>query len=265
MFCKIPPHPSLEKVIDYYWVEKNGRSSIKVLPDGTARILFNLGNPIKIINAEGERNTLQGNWIVGSYSRYYVMEQMDNTHIIGVKFKQGGAFCFIKLPIHRFTNKVVEFSKILNGESIEMTKLLLKSKCEQDVKKYLDRYFIVKIDTYDGAFDIVDFTISKVKVNGSPALIKNLCQAANISNKHLITLFNEKVGLSPKLIHRINKFLKVVDFIHKDNDNNWIEIAYQCEYYDQAHLINDFRYFSGLSPKKYADLYTTEGLRILIP
>lgn len=34
---------------------------------------------------------------------------------------------------------------------------------------------------------------------------------------------------------------------------NWASIAFDTGYYDQAHFINDFRDFSGFTPKQYVN------------
>lgn len=264
MIKKITPHPSIGKVVDYYWIEKQESENVKILPDGTLSILFNLGSPIKIVGANGVHNDLENNLIIGTHKKYYSLQKDEGNYLIGIKFKQGGAYHFFKFPVAQFSNKIASLNEILNGESEQLREILQAKKTSDDIKKILDRYLLMKIDQLNGAFDIVDFAINKVKVNGSPALIKNLCEAANISNKHLIALFNEKVGLSPKLVHRINKFLKVIELIQDKKVINWSEIAYQCQYYDQAHLINDFRNFSGISPKKYHDNLRANGLRIVV-
>ena len=68
--------------------------------------------------------------------------------------------------------------------------------------------------------------------------------------------------MSPKVLHRINKFIKVIDLLQKQALINWPQIANECQYYDQAHLINDFKTFSGLSPKKYYENENATGLRV---
>jgi len=78
----------------------------------------------------------------------------------------------------------------------------------------------------------------------------------------LISLFNKKVGLSPKLLYRINKFKKVIDLLQGNKKVNWTEVAYECNYYDQAHLINEFKRFSGLSPTEYLENENAIDLRV---
>lgn len=264
MITKIIPHPCLDKIIDYYWIEKNGKSSVKVLPDGTTSIIFNLGNPIDVLGINGDYKGISNNVIVGTQRKHYTVEEKNDTYIIGIKFTQGGAYHFFKLPMLKFSNQIIDLKDVLNGESEKIRGLLRDAEGLDEVKKVLDYYLLIKADMLSGTSDIVDFAIKSVKAEGSPASIKELCETANISNKHLISLFNKKVGLSPKIIQRLNKFIKVIHTIQSRKEISWPQVAYECNYYDQAHLINEFKTFSGLSPKNYYDAENNDGLRVRI-
>ena len=263
MITKIDPHPCLNKTIEYYWIEKNGVSSVKILPDGTTSVIFNIGSPINISDNQGDYAELSNNLIVGAHKKYYLIKESTETHLIGIKFKQGGAYHFLKLPMMEFSDKIINLHDVLNGESERLREMLVEAKSEEQIRILLNQYFLKKVDIKSKSSDIVDYAIANVKVNGSPTSIKDLCESANISNKHLITLFNQKVGFPPKLIHRLNKFIKVIELIQQKNQVNWPEIAFECNYYDQSHLINDFKGFSGLSPKNYYENENAHGLRVI--
>lgn len=262
MITKILPHPCLALTVEYYWVEKTGKSRVKILPDGTTSIIFNVGSPIRISDINGNSAKLSDNLLIGTHKSYYVLEENEGTHMIGIKFKQGGAYNFFKLPMMQFSNKIVNLTDVLNGETEKLRTKLVVTENIEDVKKVLDYYFFLKVDRLNRASGIVDFAINKVKVNETTTSIKDLCKAANVSNKHLISLFKQKVGVSPKVLHRINKFIKVIDLLQKRSLVNWPQVAYECQYYDQAHLINDFKSFSGISPKKYFENENASGLRV---
>lgn len=264
MITKIIPHPCLDKIIDYYWIEKNGKTSVKVLPDGTTSIMFNLGNPIDVNGINGNYKEVANNIVVGAQRKYYTVNELNDTYIIGIKFTQGGAYHFFKLPMLKFSNKVINLQDVLNGESEKIRGLLRDAEGVDEIKKVLDYYLLIKADMLSGTSDIVDFAIKRVKADGSPSLIKDLCETANISNKHLISLFNKKVGVSPKILQRLNKFIKVIHTIKSRKEISWPQVAYECNYYDQAHLINDFKAFSGLSPKHYYDAEYNDELRVRI-
>jgi AraC-like DNA-binding protein len=68
-----------------------------------------------------------------------------------------------------------------------------------------------------------------------------------ISSRQLERRFKSRVGLLPKLFCRMQRFQRVFQEIDEDRPN-WVEAAMSCGYYDQAHLIRDFRDFSGKTP-----------------
>lgn len=262
MISKLPPHPCLSKIVDYYWIEQNGSNRVRVLPDGTASIVFNLGSPVNIFGINGEYKNLESQFMIGTQKKYYILEEVNNTFLVGIKFTQGGAYSMIRKPMKDFSDKLVDLEEVVDCDVREIRKQIRKAKGESEIKKLLDYFMIIKTDMIEGNIKVVDTALKEVKENSSPALIKSFCEKENISNKHLISLFNKKVGVSPKLLQRLNKFTKVIFAVQNRKDFNWSELAYEFNYYDQAHLINEFKSFSGISPKVYLRNKDVSGLRI---
>ncbi len=261
MITKLPPHPCLTKIVDYYWIEQNGSNRVRVLPDGTASIVFNLGSPVNVFWINGDYRNLDNQFMIGTQKKYYILEEVNNTFLVGIKFTQGGAYHMIKKPMKEYSNKLVDLQEVVDCDIKEIRKQIRKARDSSEIKKLLDYFMLIKTDMLDGNIKVVDNALKEVKENSSPALIKSFCEKENISNKHLITLFNKKVGLSPKILQRLNKFTKVIYAVQNRKQFNWTQLAYEFNYYDQAHLINEFKSFSGISPKEYCR-NKISGLRI---
>jgi len=265
MLVKLPPHVCLDHVIDYYWIEKNNVGSVKVLPDGTTSILFNLGESLGVANDKTEKQHLTHDLIIGAHKKYYTLLENPDTHIVGVKFKQGGAFHFFNMHQKDFSHQIINLHDVLNGESESLRDQLIVPQEPEDIKRILDHYMLIKVGHSNKSTNLVSSLMDKVQVTDSRTSIRDLSEHAHISHKHLITLFNQIVGLPPKLVHRLNKFTKVLDVIQNKEKVNWPQVAFECQYYDQAHLINEFKTFSGLSPRKYFNNENAQGLRVVMP
>ena len=81
--------------------------------------------------------------------------------------------------------------------------------------------------------------------------IAQISNKVGYSQKHLIKLFRDNVGVTPKEFLKIIRFQKTIEEIAAAKEIEWTAIANECGYYDQAHFINDFKIFSGFTPRKY--------------
>jgi AraC-like DNA-binding protein len=66
-----------------------------------------------------------------------------------------------------------------------------------------------------------------------------------VSERHLRNLFAREVGLSPKHFARISRVRKVLALA---GERPWAEVAAKAGFFDQAHMIGDFRSMMGVSP-----------------
>ena len=78
-----------------------------------------------------------------------------------------------------------------------------------------------------------------------------MTDAIALSPKRFIERFKADVGVTPKRYCRLLRFQRVVTNAHRGGATDWAELALACGYFDQAHLIHDFREFSGLTPTAY--------------
>jgi AraC-like DNA-binding protein len=65
------------------------------------------------------------------------------------------------------------------------------------------------------------------------------------SRRHLAATFRREIGLPPKMAARVLRFQHAHS---RAAAGEWAEVAAACGYYDQAHLIRDFREFTGATP-----------------
>ena len=63
--------------------------------------------------------------------------------------------------------------------------------------------------------------------------------------------FAREVGLAPKLFARVIRFQRVLEHIEKNAPVDWARLALDAGYFDQAHLIRDFRTFAETTPERY--------------
>lgn len=81
------------------------------------------------------------------------------------------------------------------------------------------------------------------------ANVNTVADDLGVSERHLRRVFREAVGVSPKAFARLTRFHRALSAAREDAHANWGGIAVAAGYYDQAHLIADFRAIAGVTPR----------------
>src|SRR5262249_48708791 len=102
---------------------------------------------------------------------------------------------------------------------------------------------------------IVEHAVTELTASNGMLSVASLAHDFGLSTRHLERRFLESVGIAPKVYARMQRFQSVWPVI--DPRAPWAAAAFACGYYAQAHLIRDFREFSGEPP---ASLIATDDL-----
>ncbi len=97
-------------------------------------------------------------------------------------------------------------------------------------------------------FGYVSHAVELMRRSGGRVNQKSLAIHLGISDRQLRRSVRDMIGVTPKGFNRVTRFLKTV--LHADANEvfSWSDLAVNFGYFDQAHLINDFKALSGLTP-----------------
>lgn len=251
------PCPPLARYIECFWYV-NLRAPYrreKILPSGTVELIFNFGSHFRLYDRDDPQHfTLQTeSWLVGLHTAYLLNEPIGETHMIGVRFKPGGAYPFFRLPASVLHNQVVPTDTLWGRFAAEVGERLYHEPKLAARFALLERLLLARLEAAPG-LDLVLFAIDQLARHGSALSIKTLSDQVGLSQKHLITQFRRMVGVSPKALARLYRFQHVLHTIDPAQPVDWAEIAHHTLYYDQAHFNHDFAAFTGLSPTDYLRL-----------
>ena len=78
--------------------------------------------------------------------------------------------------------------------------------------------------------------------------IDRLAEYACMSMRNFERIFISETGMSPKQLCCISRFNNALELKLNDPSMKWTSIAHQSGYFDQMHLIKDFKRFCGEAP-----------------
>jgi AraC-like DNA-binding protein len=102
------------------------------------------------------------------------------------------------------------------------------------------------------------------KIRREPGLdLKSLAKELGYSPKHVITLFKEHVGVTPKQFARLVRFDRLVQYLRAGGRAPWAELSQRFGWFDQSHLAGDVRRFLGVNPSSARELLgLPDGLEV---
>nr|WP_262899485.1 helix-turn-helix domain-containing protein [Chryseosolibacter histidini] len=72
-----------------------------------------------------------------------------------------------------------------------------------------------------------------------------------LSPKQFTRKFYERTGVNPKTYLKIIRFTKAVNIKNAYPDRDWLQIAFECGYFDYQHLVKDYKEFTKNTPNDF--------------
>ena len=249
-----PPPPLSAFVNQFWWYEGNPSPSHlkeRVLPTGTLEVVINLHEDrIRTYGREdtGKFESFDGSVLVGAYSEFFVIDTVSQQSIIGVHFRPGGAFPFFKLPAAELRDVHVPLELLWGARASELREHLREAPTPQAKFHLLEQTLLAQLARPLASHPAVSFALREFpRARSVSAVVEQI----GLSQRRFIELFSQEVGLTPKLYWRVRRFQEALRQLDRQRECDWMELALDCGYFDQAHFIHDFQSFSGLNPTTY--------------
>jgi dihydrofolate reductase/AraC-like DNA-binding protein len=101
--------------------------------------------------------------------------------------------------------------------------------------------------------DLVRHMSTVIAATGGTVPIKDLGVTAGVSSTHAAKRFKGVVGVTPKRLARSYRFTSTMLALDFTAPIDWSDVAAGAGYFDQAHLVREFREFAGLTPTRYVE------------
>lgn len=169
-------------------------------------------------------------------------------HAVGIIFKPGGFQRLTGIPVQEFVNQEFDATLIF-GKEIKETEMRLKeAKGNDEILAIVEQFLFQQLRSAKALTPFDQALAELVKVNGNLSMEK-LADYSCISTRQMERKSFEKLGIGPKLYAKLTRFSQAYALKERRPDLKWTSIAHQLGYFDQAHLIKDFKTFAGFNPK----------------
>jgi AraC-like DNA-binding protein len=125
---------------------------------------------------------------------------------------------------------------------------LAAARAPSEVIQVLDRAVaerLARTDSRDTRAQLVLDAVERL----AQSTVRDIAVELGVSERHLRRIFHETLGVRPKAFAKLKRFERVVNAAGTHAQPNWASLAAATGYYDQAHLIAEFRAIAGVTPR----------------
>jgi AraC-like DNA-binding protein len=254
------PSPPLSLAAESIWIYSGYRPPHileRVLPSGTAEMIVQLRDEsFRCYDPKtfALSQTLQGPLIVGPRTDAQVIDTMQQLDVMGVHFRPGGTGMLFPMPADELSGLDLPVDSIWDGFGSKLRESLDRATTAQGKLKVME--CLLRERWRDGSrlHRAIPVALEQIEEANEGFKIGDLADELGLSFRRFIEVFTSHIGLSPKAYFRVRRFQKALRAIHRGMSSSWADLASQCGWYDQAHMIRDFRALAGLTPGEYLKL-----------
>jgi AraC-like DNA-binding protein len=167
--------------------------------------------------------------------------------VVGIRLRTGAARQLLRVPQRELTGRIVPLADVVP----RLAPRLLDAACIAEPRARLERLARALAhalgDPRPGALDAALSRLESGGVHTATALAASV----GLTPRTLQRRFQEEVGLDPTLLRRIVRFRTAFALLEALPPGRWGRVAPRAGYFDQAHLIREFRRFAGASPSVF--------------
>jgi len=250
------PHPDLEAFVKFYWTlevpfdASNERQ--KIIPDGCIEMTFNLGDDIKRYTSESEFVLHPCAMVMGQRTKSYYIEPTGDVNSIAICFYPYGFANFVKTPLQSLADTETPIENLF-GEipAKELEQQIIQANNTQQRIGFIEKFLLNKLNEKATIDNIVKTTIDILLSTNGSSPIKTILKDDLSKRRQLERKFLKQIGISPKQLGKVIRLQTALNMMLNKKTENLTNIAYESEYFDQAHFIKDFREFTGNLPKEF--------------
>jgi AraC-like DNA-binding protein len=195
---------------------------------------------------DGERIT---SFAAGLYDRQVTTEHDGSSFGLQFDVAPPVAHALLGIPLHTLAQQIVPLEYVLGAATLP--ELLHDAGNWQQRFAVLDRLLQKRLAESRPASREVLWAWRRLTATQGRARVGPLVTELGWSHKRLAARFREQVGTTPKAFARMVRFEHARSLAGATERPDWGRIAHECGYYDQSHLINDFRSVTGLTPETF--------------
>lgn len=269
MYHTYIPRSVLSKFVAFFWSSEGDdlpQAQVRLLPIGAMEIVINLREDSIALYDSGNRTqcgSTRSSRLCGIHSKPVIIDHNSQVAVMGLHFKPGGGVPFFACPAIELHNQIVSLDEVWKGRAGELRERLIEAPTVEMRFLVLEHVLLNLMTHASERHPAVDFALHNFTQSLTPVGL--VIDQIGFSARHFGRLFQDQVGLTPKLFCRIQRLRRALYLLVGKEHVDWMDVVLACGYFDQAHFIHDFHTFTGCTPTIYLNQRGLHPCHVVLP
>ncbi|MFN4363581.1 DUF6597 domain-containing transcriptional factor [Chryseobacterium hispalense] len=249
------PNQDLTAFIKCYWTLESPKEETPekqtIVPDGCMEMIFHYGDLYKQYLDNGNSIIQPRCFVIGQLTRPLEIEPTGETGIFSIRFHPEGFLPFTSISIKEMENTAVSLEKIFGKDGQEIEQQILNANSTSERIKLIEIFLLDRLTDIETIDRIIKSTVETIMTANGQLSVDELSTLTQVNRRQLLRKFSSAIGLSPKQLSRTIRLQSAFKMLLNNQFSSLAKLAYENEYYDQAHFIKEFKEFTGSTPKEF--------------
>jgi AraC-like DNA-binding protein len=259
MYRELRAHGELGQYVECFWFLEEGAGTKgagcpveRLLPIGSIEVVLHRRSPFRQWSPEGAPQRLAPGVVAGQLTGPLYIQPEGPIATMGIRFRPGGAYPFLGLPLDALTDRLASFEDVWGAGGRRFEERLLDAPDDSVRIRISEEFLLARLASGECRDAAVETAAGEIRRRRGRVRIGDLCGASGVSARQLERRFSAALGLAPKSLARIVRFQAMLRALDRGARPDWAGLAADFGFCDQAHLVNEVRRLSGLTPRGLA-------------
>ncbi len=255
-YVEVSPEPTLAGRIECLWSIEIGADDDlaprRVFPDGCIELIVKLGPSWLWRGEKGEFVEQPQVFFVGQLVEPLWLRPAANSRTWAARMRPGGAFGLLGDHLDVSLGAVVPLERVWSSDAAALASAMRTAPPDAQAVVF-QAALRSRAAQAAQAHPAVRAAVDAIVEARGMVTIASLAAASGWSERQFTRRFAREVGCHPRQLARTVRFQHLLKLIGDDPRIDWAGLAWDSGFADQAHLIREFRRFTGATPGSFAD------------
>jgi AraC-like DNA-binding protein len=252
------PRQELRPHVECLWLAADPRPRARreperVVPDGCPELIVHLGDPWARLR-DGRFRVQPRAFLAGTLTRPWLLRAGRRVLTLGIRFRPGQVRALLPVSMRAAVDRETSLSALVGAHPAAALVRELRAASSDGGRFAAAGAWLAALPGRSAArASAADQGVAAVLAARGAVRIDELALRLGATRRAVERAFTRELGISPKLFARIVRLNAVLAGLDAAERASAVDMALAAGYFDQAHLLRDFRGLAGRTPRAGRD------------